>query len=111
MCQVHHIHARIGTTQASQCPEPLNTAFAAEREFFEGLWIDIIKAKQREDPRCRITWVPEYGYVRDRLSRSVDANAPRPFPYHPIGSVQTHEEVADSEGKRLEALFNSVAPI
>lgn len=62
MCQVHHIHARIGTTQASQCPEPLNTAFAAEREFFEGFWIDIIKAKQREDPRCRITWVPEYGY-------------------------------------------------
>ncbi|BCS27086.1 uncharacterized protein APUU_60134A [Aspergillus puulaauensis] len=95
IAHVHHIHARIGTTQASQCPEPLNTAFAAEREFFEGFWIDIVKAKQREDPRCRITWVPEYG----------------PFPYHPIGSVQTHGEVADSEGMRLEALFNSVASL
>lgn len=40
--------------------------------------------------------------------RNVDANAHRPFPYHPIGSVRTHGEVADSEGKRLEELFDSV---
>ncbi|XRM47115.1 hypothetical protein ABZX51_010116 [Aspergillus tubingensis] len=34
---VRHIHARMGTTQSSQCPEPLNPAFGAERQFFESL--------------------------------------------------------------------------
>ncbi|OJJ67837.1 hypothetical protein ASPBRDRAFT_199539 [Aspergillus brasiliensis CBS 101740] len=88
---VRHIHARMGTTQSSQCPEPLNPAFAAERQFFESLWLRIVKSRQQTDPNCRITWVPEYG----------------PFPYHPIGTAQTFEELADSEGKRLEALFES----
>ncbi|OJI89148.1 hypothetical protein ASPTUDRAFT_35237 [Aspergillus tubingensis CBS 134.48] len=86
---VRHIHARMGTTQSSQCPEPLNPAFGAERQFFESLWLRIVKSRQQTDPNCRITWVPEYG----------------PFPYHPIGTAQTFEELADSEGKRLEALF------
>ncbi|GLA40474.1 hypothetical protein AnigIFM63309_008308 [Aspergillus niger] len=88
---VRHIHARMGTTQSSQCPEPLNPAFSAERQFFENLWLRIVKLRQQTDPNCRITWVPEYG----------------PFPYHPIGTAQTHRELADSEGKRLEALFES----
>ncbi|KAL7650398.1 hypothetical protein ACMYSQ_010182 [Aspergillus niger] len=88
---VRHIHARMGTTQSSQCPEPLNPAFSAERQFFENLWLRIVKLRQQTDYNCRITWVPEYG----------------PFPYHPIGTAQTHGELADSEGKRLEALFGS----
>jgi hypothetical protein len=32
----------------------------------------------------------------------------RPYPYHPINTAQTFDELADSEGKRLEALFASV---
>ncbi|RDH34998.1 xylose isomerase-like protein [Aspergillus welwitschiae] len=88
---VRHIHARMGTTQSSQCPEPLNPAFSAEREFFETLWLRIVKLRQQTEPNCRITWVPEYG----------------PFPYHPIGTAQTHGQLADSEGKRLETLFES----
>ncbi|QKX57766.1 uncharacterized protein TRUGW13939_04886 [Talaromyces rugulosus] len=91
MANVRHIHARIGTTQSSQCPEPLNPAFAAERQFFDNLWVRIVKLRVKSDPNCHITWVPEYG----------------PFPYHPIGTAQTHSELADSEGKRLEALFKS----
>lgn len=59
--QVRHIHARMGTKQSSQCPEPLNPVFAAERQFFEKFWLRIIKVRQQTDPDCRITWVPEYG--------------------------------------------------
>lgn len=59
--QVRHIHARIGTTQSSQCPEPTNPVFTREKEFFEGLWINIIQSRVKADPDCRITWVPEYG--------------------------------------------------
>ncbi|KAJ5379532.1 hypothetical protein N7509_012651 [Penicillium cosmopolitanum] len=86
--KVNHIHARIGTTQSSQCPEPANPAFAAEREFFERFWLDVIEYKQYKSSGSCITWVPEYG----------------PFPYHPIGSMQAHEDLADSEAKRLEML-------
>ncbi|OJI84614.1 hypothetical protein ASPTUDRAFT_56507 [Aspergillus tubingensis CBS 134.48] len=89
--RVGHIHARMGTKQSSQCPEPLNPAFAPERQFFEEVWLRIVKSRQQKDPNCRITWVPEYG----------------PFPYHPIGTAHTYEELADSEGKRLQALFES----
>ena len=32
---------------------------------------------------------------------------PRPFPYHPIGTAQSHGDLADSEGARLEKLFKS----
>ncbi|CRG83600.1 hypothetical protein PISL3812_00954 [Talaromyces islandicus] len=74
---VRHIHARIGTTQSSQCPEPLNPAFAVERQFFDNLWVRIVKSRQQEEPNCHITWVPEYG----------------PFPYHPIGTAQTHNGI------------------
>ncbi|RAL00060.1 sugar phosphate isomerase/epimerase family protein [Aspergillus ibericus CBS 121593] len=88
---VRHIHARMGTTQSSQCPEPLHPAFAAERQFFESLWLRIVQHRQQTEPDCRLTWVPEYG----------------PFPYHPIGTAQTHGELADSEGKRLDALFQN----
>jgi hypothetical protein len=30
---------------------------------------------------------------------------PRLFPYHPFGSVRTSADVADSEGPRLQKLF------
>ncbi|KAL3449942.1 xylose isomerase-like protein [Aspergillus insuetus] len=89
---VGHIHARTGTTQSSQCPEPLNPVFTAEREFFEKFWVRVIQHKQNTDPDSTLTWVPEYG----------------PYPYHPINTAQTFDELADSEGKRLEALFASV---
>ncbi|CBF82517.1 hypothetical protein AN9115.2 [Aspergillus nidulans FGSC A4] len=88
---VGHIHTRMGTTQASQCPEPLNQAFAEERAFFEKFWLDIVKHKQQTDSNGRLTFVPEYG----------------PFPYHPIGTAQSHGDLADSEGARLEKLFKS----
>ncbi|KAM0421126.1 hypothetical protein ACHAPT_011018 [Fusarium lateritium] len=84
--RVHHIHARIGTTQSSQCPEPEDLIFKDEREFFEKLWLRIVKARSQDSV---ITFVPEYG----------------PFPYHPYGSVRTHGQVADSEGARLQKLF------
>ncbi|RMJ06627.1 hypothetical protein CDV36_013767 [Fusarium kuroshium] len=84
--RVHHIHARIGTTQSSQCPEPEDPIFKPEREFFEKLWLRIVKARSQD---ALITFVPEYG----------------PFPYHPHGSIRTHGQVADSEGARLQKLF------
>ncbi|KAJ0419377.1 xylose isomerase-like protein [Aspergillus carlsbadensis] len=89
---VGHIHARTGTTQSSQCPEPLNPVFTAEREFFEKFWVRVIQHRQKTEPQSTLTWVPEYG----------------PYPYHPINTAQTFDELADSEGKRLEALFASV---
>ncbi|KAL2834789.1 xylose isomerase-like protein [Aspergillus pseudoustus] len=89
---VGHIHARMGTTQSSQCPEPLNPVFTAEREFFEKFWVRIVKHRQETEPESNLTWVPEYG----------------PYPYHPINTAQTFDELADSEGKRLDALFASV---
>ncbi|KAJ5995681.1 hypothetical protein N7481_002658, partial [Penicillium waksmanii] len=88
--KIHHIHARMGTTQSPQCPEPLDPAFAAEREFFERFWLDVIEYKQNTNSGSCITWVPEYG----------------PFPYHPRGSMQAHGDLADSEAERLEKLFN-----
>ncbi|BCS23366.1 sugar phosphate isomerase/epimerase family protein [Aspergillus puulaauensis] len=88
---VGHLHTRTGTTQSSQCPEPLNPAFAAEKEFFDNFWLRVVKHKQQTDPNGRLTFVPEYG----------------PFPYHPIGTAWSHGDLADSEGKRLEALFKS----
>ncbi|WZH45848.1 uncharacterized protein QYS62_006916 [Fusarium acuminatum] len=84
---VTHIHARIGTTQSSQCPEPEDPIFKEERQFFEKLWLRIVKARSQDSDV--ITFVPEYG----------------PFPYHPYGSVRTHGEVANSEGARLQKLF------
>jgi hypothetical protein len=59
--QVQHIHARIGTTQSSQCPEPTNPAFSDERDFFERLWKRIIKGLVERNREVVITWVPEYG--------------------------------------------------
>ncbi|KAM6505583.1 hypothetical protein FSOLCH5_013758 [Fusarium solani] len=58
---VYHIHTRISTTQSTQCPEPLNPVFAAERAFFEKLWIRIVKSRAEKDPNSVITFVPEYG--------------------------------------------------
>lgn len=74
---VGHIHARIGTTQASQCPDPTNEVFTAEREFFERIWKQIIEATAKSHP---ITFVPEYGYVlnlyrtQHRVKRNAYAN-------------------------------------
>ncbi|KAJ5105961.1 hypothetical protein NUU61_003308 [Penicillium alfredii] len=87
---VSHIHARIGTTQASQCPEPTNPAFEQERLCFERLWTKILQQQvEQNGPEASIVFVPEYG----------------PFPYHPIGSAKTHGAVADEEAQRLQTLF------
>ncbi|KAE8346139.1 hypothetical protein BDV24DRAFT_158938 [Aspergillus arachidicola] len=60
---VTHIHASIGTTQSSQCPEPTNDVFKEERRFFEDSWKQIIQSivQQRSSP---VTFVPEYGEGR-----------------------------------------------
>ncbi|KAI0972467.1 hypothetical protein F4678DRAFT_430353 [Xylaria arbuscula] len=92
---VDHIHTRIGTTQSSQCPAPLDPAFTAEREFFERVWIKIIRHKAAKDPNATITWVPEYG----------------PFPYHPFASVQAYGDLANTEGVRLDKLFREALGI
>ncbi|KAF4947090.1 hypothetical protein FGADI_10720 [Fusarium gaditjirri] len=85
--RVTHIHVHIGTTQSSQCPEPEDPVFKEEREFFERLWLHIIKARSQDNNL--ITFVPEHC----------------PYPYHPYVSVRTHRQVADSEGPRLQKLF------
>ncbi|KAJ5109974.1 hypothetical protein N7532_002619 [Penicillium argentinense] len=91
---VGHLHARIGTTQASQCPEPLNPVFEQERLCMERLWEKIIKSQiSRNGSKAEIIFVPEYG----------------PFPYHPFGSAKPYGTVADEEGARLEVLFNEIA--
>ncbi|KAH7144214.1 hypothetical protein B0J13DRAFT_607626 [Dactylonectria estremocensis] len=87
---VSHIHARMGTTQSSQCPDPTNEVFTPERIFFENFWKECIKAQKHNDI---ITFVPEYG----------------PYPYHPFGSARTFSEVADTEGARLQVLFEEWA--
>ncbi|KAB8233576.1 hypothetical protein BDV23DRAFT_174494 [Aspergillus alliaceus] len=90
--RVTHIHARIGTTQSSQCPDPTHPMFTVERKFFEDSWKQIIGsiASKRSSP---VTFVPEYG----------------PFPYHPFGAAASFSDVADSEGQRLQVLFESFA--
>ncbi|KAF2962693.1 hypothetical protein GQX73_g10880 [Xylaria multiplex] len=92
---VHHIHTRIGTTQSSQCPAPLDPAFTAEREFFENIWVRIVKYRVEKDPNAVITFVPEYG----------------PFPYHPFASAQTFSDLANTEGVRLHKLFREALGI
>ncbi|EIT77242.1 hypothetical protein Ao3042_06703 [Aspergillus oryzae 3.042] len=74
--RVTRIHARIRTTQSSQCPEPTNDVFKEE--------------KRRSSP---ITFVPEDG----------------PFPYHPFGAAASYSDVADSEGHRLQTLWETFA--
>ncbi|KAJ5652628.1 hypothetical protein N7507_010054 [Penicillium longicatenatum] len=90
---VYHIHSRIGTTQASQCPEPMNPVFEEERLCFERLWMKVLQCRIKENPDSKIIFVPEYG----------------PFPYHPIGSAKSHGQVADEEGKRLHVAFTQFA--
>ncbi|CAG8229090.1 unnamed protein product [Penicillium salamii] len=88
---VGHIHARMGTTQASQCPDPTHEAFKEERKYFETVWKQIIDATATSSEP--ITFVPEYG----------------PFPYHPFNAQTTFSDVADSEGARLHPIFESHA--
>ncbi|KAJ5910374.1 hypothetical protein N7504_005017 [Penicillium tannophilum] len=90
---VYHIHTRIGTTQASQCPEPMNPVFEQERLCFERLWTKVLQCRIEENADTKIIFVPEYG----------------PFPYHPIGSAKSHGQVADEEGKRLQVTFTQFA--
>ncbi|KAF1344371.1 xylose isomerase TIM barrel [Delphinella strobiligena] len=87
---VHHVHARMGTIQSSQCPEPLNPIFAEERAFFEWFWLKIIDHYQKQGNES-LSFVPEYG----------------PFPYHPFNSSKSYGDVADEEGIRLQSLFNA----
>lgn len=87
---VHHVHARMGTIQSSQCPEPLNPVFAEERAFFEWFWLKIIDHYQKQGNES-LSFVPEYG----------------PFPYHPFNSSKPYGTVADEEGIRLQSLFNA----
>lgn len=56
---VTHIHARMGTTQSSQCPDPTHEVFKEERRFFETVWKQIIDATATASEP--ITFVPEYG--------------------------------------------------
>ncbi|KAJ5999293.1 hypothetical protein N7451_007103 [Penicillium sp. IBT 35674x] len=90
---VYHIHTRIGTTQASQCPEPMNPVFEQERLCFERLWAKVLQCRIEDNADSKIIFVPEYG----------------PFPYHPIGSAKSHGQVADEEGKRLHVAFTQFA--
>jgi hypothetical protein len=101
----------MGTTQASQCPDPLNSVFEQERKFFEKIWKDIITQADKSEP---ITFVPEYGYVDllcyfSALKSLLTTASTSPFPYHPIGSVMTFSELADKEGARLQTLFEEWA--
>ncbi|OLN81506.1 hypothetical protein CCHL11_10303 [Colletotrichum chlorophyti] len=86
---VHHVHARIGTTQSSQCADPSNPIYSPEREFFERFWTKVIQHSANREADYQITFTPEYG----------------PFPYHPHFSPRVFTEVADTEGARLERLF------
>ncbi|KAF3003861.1 hypothetical protein E8E14_006086 [Neopestalotiopsis sp. 37M] len=88
---VDHIHCRIGTTQASQCPDPTNPVFKEEREFFERAWLRILELRLQANNLETVTFVPEYG----------------PFPYHPINSTHTFDAVANSEATRLFGVFNA----
>ncbi|KAK2616859.1 hypothetical protein QQS21_000237 [Conoideocrella luteorostrata] len=83
----------MGLTQGSQCPDPTNEVFAAERAFFEGFWKRAIQYAARNRPDVPITFVPEYG----------------PYPYHPFGSARDYSEVCDTEGARLQSLFEEWA--
>jgi hypothetical protein len=108
--QVYHIHARIGTTQASQCPQPTNPVFKEEKESLERIWKNIIRSRIIDGATTRIVFVPEYGFViQNLLAAAQYLLSLRPFPYHPIGSAKTHSQVADEEGQRLQVLFNDFA--
>ncbi|RAQ52241.1 hypothetical protein AFGD_008724 [Aspergillus flavus] len=97
------IHARIGTTQSSQCPEPTTDVFKEERRFFEDSWKQIIQSivQQRSSP---ITFVPEDGYGSPNHQIAL-----APFPYHPFGAAASYSDVADSEGHRLQTLWETFA--
>ncbi|KAI9932353.1 hypothetical protein ASPWEDRAFT_182832 [Aspergillus wentii DTO 134E9] len=90
---VTHIHARMGTIQSSQIPEPTNPVFAEERKFFENAWKQMVQSIATRYPSDPITFVPEYG----------------PYPYHPFGSATDYSDVADSEGSRLQPIFEAFA--
>ncbi|VUC36254.1 unnamed protein product [Clonostachys rosea] len=89
--RVSHIHARIGTTQGSQCPDPSDPTFVAEKTFFDNLWTRIVKDWVKNNPGAPITFTPEYG----------------PYPYHAYNAVRDYSEVADTEGARLQSLFQA----
>lgn len=59
--QMYHIHARVGTTQSSQCPAPTDPGYAPELRFFEDTWKKIIKANAERGDRDWISVMPEYG--------------------------------------------------
>ncbi|KAF9872552.1 hypothetical protein CkaCkLH20_10049 [Colletotrichum karsti] len=60
---VHHIHARIGTTQSSQCPDPSNPVYTEEREFFERLWIKIVQNAIKTQMKITATLCLVVSYV------------------------------------------------
>lgn len=60
LLQVGHLHTRIGTTQISQCPDPLLPVFAPERKFFERVWVSVVEQRKKEGADF-ITFVAEYG--------------------------------------------------
>ncbi|KAL6700394.1 hypothetical protein J3F84DRAFT_358043 [Trichoderma pleuroticola] len=89
--RVSHIHARVGTTQATQCPAPTHPDFEQGRLCYERLWKNILKCQcEKNGLDALITFVPEYG----------------PFPYHPFGSTKAYGDVADGEAQRLQGVFN-----
>ncbi|ORY30763.1 xylose isomerase-like protein [Naematelia encephala] len=88
---IQHIHARIGTTQSSQCPTPADHGYAAERSFFQSTWKKIIERVHRDGKRDWISIVPEYGA----------------YPYQPLYHPQNFSELADLEKLRLEPIFSN----
>ncbi|KZL79046.1 xylose isomerase tim barrel [Colletotrichum incanum] len=113
---VYHVHARIGTTQASQCADPADPIYTPEREFFEKFWVKVIQNSATRGDDYQISFTPEYGYVfikTETLLQKVVTEIhgtdfkfrKRPYPYHPHHSPRLYTEVADTEGARLEGLF------
>ncbi|KAF9884413.1 hypothetical protein FE257_001813 [Aspergillus nanangensis] len=88
---VGHIHARTGTTQSSQCPDPLHPAFASEREFFERLWSRIIAHQYKTNPNARITWVPEYGSWTELGANAKDSVLVRHVLSHSMAPIPSEE--------------------
>ncbi|WWC63269.1 uncharacterized protein I303_105869 [Kwoniella dejecticola CBS 10117] len=88
-----HIHARIGTTQSSQCPDPNDPEYAKERDFFEKTWKEIIRSVAGKGEKDWISIVPEYGA----------------YPYMPLHHPTNFSDLANDEFKRLKPTLEEFA--
>nr|XP_019011452.1 uncharacterized protein I206_03552 [Kwoniella pini CBS 10737]OCF50233.1 hypothetical protein I206_03552 [Kwoniella pini CBS 10737] len=87
---VQHIHARIGTTQSSQCPDPTDPGYTKERVFFENTWKEVIRSVAAKGERDWVTIVPEYGA----------------YPYMPLHHATNFSDLANQEFRRLKPIFD-----